>query len=240
MNINSTDFRFLVASLVCISTFACKDGKVDGNGRVIEQTRNVSRFKHIIAQNTFTILLVKSDSSFITLRTDENLVPLVHISSDGDSLHIQGDEKIGKPSELVVTVRFSVIETVNLIGALTLTSQKPIVTDKLLLNTTGAAKVEMELVTDSLITEGTGSAKMLFKGSSNFAQIEVDGAGSISAQDFTVDNLNLMLNGACTAVVNARSTLILNLSGACSVLYKGNPKISQNVTGASVITKQEK
>jgi hypothetical protein len=74
-----------------------------------------------------------------------------------------------------------------------------------------------------------GAGYITLGGRSKLLKANMGGLGSLNAQKFEADVVNVDMGGLGNATVNARSDVTLNLSGLGSVIVYGKP-LNRNVT----------
>ena len=97
----------------------------------------------------------------------------------------------------------------------------------------GASVAQVDGNTDITYAQLAGSSQLRLSGNGNKIDAIVSGASTLSAFDFPVEEVNLVVTGASQAKVNTSQKLSASVSGASGVLYRGSPVVEADVTGAS-------
>jgi hypothetical protein len=97
----------------------------------------------------------------------------------------------------------------------------------------GASVVQVDAITDATYAQITGASQLRLSGSGKKIDAVVSGASTLSAFDFPVDEVKIVVTGASHAKINTSQKLSASVSGASGVLYKGSPVVEADVTGAS-------
>ena len=105
------------------------------------------------------------------------------------------------------------------------------------LSLSGSSITQLELNSDELYVWLTGASNLRAMGTGKRIEASVSGASELTAFDYPVDQVKLVVSGASRAKVSASQLLNVNASGASEVLYRGSPQIEQDVTGASWVKK---
>lgn len=102
------------------------------------------------------------------------------------------------------------------------------------INGVGSAELELNVKILKLDVSGTGSVEL--SGKAETTVINLSGAASIEAENYTVENMTLVMSGAGSAEVNVSKQLDVNISGVGAVSYKGEPEVlRKRISGAGKI-----
>lgn len=217
-------FIRLIALTLCAAFTGCMLAEVGppvtGSGVAKSEDRAINGVTRITLSNIGTITIKQSDKESLTIKADDNIVPLIESDVSGGTLTLGlnkgGTFKPKTPIEYIVEVKS--LEGLSLTGA-AIAKVSELDGKTLSLTFTGACQGTLEGKMDALTINGTGACK-------------VD-AAKLSCKKATVT-----VTGASTASVNAEESLNATATGACTVTYMGDPKVTKSVTGASSIKKR--
>src|ERR1700742_4954555 len=118
----SPKLRFAWILAIPVFLAACEGigGKrVHGNGNIKTEDRPVSNFKHVEVGGAAKVLVSQGDHASVKIETDENLLPYMEVSQDGDKIFIH--EKHGfnlKPThEIRIYVTAPIFSSIEASGA---------------------------------------------------------------------------------------------------------------------------
>jgi hypothetical protein len=97
----------------------------------------------------------------------------------------------------------------------------------------GASVAQVDATTEITYAQLAGASQLRLSGAGKKIEAVVSGASTLSAFDFPVEEVNLVITGASQAKVNTSQKLSASVSGASGVLYRGSPVVEADVTGAS-------
>lgn len=97
----------------------------------------------------------------------------------------------------------------------------------------GASVAQVDGNTDVMYAQLAGASQLRLSGKGKKIDAVVSGASTLSAFDFPVDEVKIVVTGASQAKVNTSQKLSASVSGASGVLYRGSPVVEAVVTGAS-------
>jgi len=116
-----------------------------------------------------------------------------------------------------------------------LSSDDPLISDKMLFDISGAADIDLALDVSSLQTKVSGAANIKFNGRAKKHNVRLSGASNIRAEELRSDNTDISLSGAGSAHIYASEKLEAALSGVGSIRYYGEPnniKINKSGIGS--------
>ena len=226
----------LMLGLVTLASSSClfMEG-VDGNGKVVKETRNVSNFDAIKIGGAFDVYLKQGNSESLVIEADENLMDLIKTDVRGGTLVIDTRENIRNSKELNIYITFRQLEKLNLSGAVEVKSDGKLKFDDLSIDGSGASEIDLELEVDKLSCDFSGASEISLTGSANYCSIDNSGASEVTAYDFVVKEYLIEISGAGDAKIHCTEVLEARISGAASIRYQGNPKVDSRVSGAGSI-----
>lgn len=268
---------FTVSLLLGTTVFSsAKAENVRGNGNIVTKEFQVTDYSSLrigpgIECNTRffdkktyrnPVVNYEQNSSNVSfsITTDENVIPLLEISSRNNELTI-GVKRGNKlnPSRFEVQTNSTKLENVTVSGCIDLIVNDKFVSDRLEVKISGASDVKFNATTnitnlkiqisgagDFLSDDLTcgfiessvsGAGDITLKGKADKANFMVSGAGDIKAYDFLVENLDCKVSGAGDIKVTATTTLNATVSGTGDIHYKGNAKATTRVSGFGDIKK---
>jgi hypothetical protein len=210
-------------ALLIISLFASCSlnnmGGIKGSGNVKTETRNVSGFKEIKAENAVNLEITVQKDFALTVEADDNLLEHVKTEVSGGTLKISTVDNISLKNK--INIKISLPELTNL-------------------DVSGASTAKISNVkTDSLKTNASGASKIKVDGEVKSFEATASGASGIDAEGLKTENAKADASGASSITVSPTGDLDAEASGASTVIYTGEPKnIKQNASGASSIKKK--
>jgi hypothetical protein len=101
----------------------------------------------------------------------------------------------------------------------------------------GASVAQLDTEIDAIYAQLTGASQLRLTGAGHKIDATITGASTLSAFDFLVEEVQLVVSGASHAKVSPSQKLSASVTGASDILYRGNPVVDSEVTGASSISK---
>lgn len=228
----------LAAGISTVLLSSCRLNGVRGSGNVVSETRKVSDFTKIDISDHYKVNLKQDSSLSVTVTADDNLLKYIKTDVTDGKLRIHNTRNIRSSGDLTVNVGIRNLKDIETSGAVEVTSDGKITVQDLHFNLSGATKITMDLNAANVTTEGSGATRINLTGQASTHNVDLSGAGKISALDFVVGNYNIETSGATKCEINVLNSLSIHSSGASSVRYRGNPKtINNDKSGASSVQK---
>jgi hypothetical protein len=227
----------IISSCLLIMCSACGKKSIGGNGKVITQHRDIKGFKSISIKGAYDVYLKKGNEETVIIEADSNLMSVIKTEVSDSMLDIHNTKTIIRSKELRLTITCPNLNSIDFSGATELSCDSGLVFKDLIINISGAGRIDMNMKLDDLTAIVSGGADLNFCGSANSLDVSITGAGNLNAHDFVTKKCKIDISGFGRAKVNVLQKLDVNISGAGKVDYIGNPYVKQSVTGAGKIHK---
>lgn len=246
-----------ILAVIILLTPACsKYPKIEGNGQVTTETRQLVSFNKVDNTGTFNVY-IKQDSVFsVTIQAESNLIPHVRTIINGNTLKIDTRENLKENYPVNVFVSTPVIEGAYLSGS-GFVSLDSLDTDYLEVELSGSGEISGFSSTNSLVAKISGSGNIDLESYTNSSDIRISGSGSInlvgesSSGSFSISgsgqiNSFSFQQNECLAKISGSGNMFLQvldyldvtIAGSGSVYYIGDPSINVKITGSGQLIKQ--
>lgn len=221
-----------------LSLTACQAAIITvGSGNVVTTTREVGAFRKVSVASAITVHATVG-SRAVTVRTDDNLQPLLETFLDGDTLviRIKPTHNASLPTALEATLSNDVLEGVAVSGASHVTlAATPVATFPL--TASGASALEVSGLSSTTLTlDVSGASNVTVAGEAMVGTATVSGASTAHLREVSLSSLALDVSGASTVTARVSSMLTGSVSGASTVTISGTPANQVTSTGASQVT----
>jgi hypothetical protein len=211
-----------VLAMTLLAAACDDDGEtVRGSGSVITEEMAFADFTSVDASNAFEVDIVQSATFSISIRVDDNVLDLLDVSKEGDTLKLGLESGVSLTNTtLEASITMPTLEGLHLSGA-------------------SKANVSGFRSSGTVDINASGASRAILEGSATELTISGSGASNLDLGDFTVDTAEVKLSGASEATVNVRERIDpVDVSGASRLRYLGDPSL-ENVTtsGASTVEK---
>lgn len=217
--------------------FACNadDRAEQGNGTVVEEERSLENFSAITIEGSYTIEL-EQGAPGLTIRTDENLLPLIQTEVKRNTLRLSNTQNIKGSDGVTIRIRYPELEKLEVGGAAKITNTGTMQTGSLEIEVRGAAMVDLEMEVRKLELELSGASSVNFQGTARQLQADLSGAGNLEAYELQVRDAVVNLSGIGSAEVYVTDNLQAKVSGVGGIRFKGEPRnIQRQVSGVGSI-----
>ncbi|WNJ18545.1 head GIN domain-containing protein [Pontibacter sp. G13] len=223
----------MVCLLISVFGFQTLLGQdVRGTGEVISRTMDVDRFDGMAIDGVWSITLVQSSQSKVTVETDRALLPHIQILTQNGNLKVNMDvDNLEDVETFRLTIYTPNINRIELDGAAKLVSEREIQGSELAIELAGASQVELGLDYDAVSVNMGGASLVNLTGYAKQAKLDITGTGAMNAEGMDAERVKVSLSGAAFTKVSAIEFLDVSISGLGVVSYKGDPEIRKDISG---------
>lgn len=209
-----------------------------GNDERITKEITVESFDKIEVSGAFEILLTPSESNVVIIEVDENLLRYIDIYVRGDRLFIETDRRLSSRKGIKIEVPVKELRGISSSGASNIESSEPISSSELEIEVSGAGKLDLKLDVKLVTLDLSGATLVYLEGVAERLEVDMSGAGSLSAEGFEVQDCSVDISGVGHVLVNVSGSLDAQVSGLGKVEYLGDPKsVRGDVSGIGKVSK---
>lgn len=229
-----TKLLFLLCGLLSSS---CGLNMAFGSGTVTTTTRDVGAFRKIAISDGITARAVTGSRS-VTIRTDDNLQPLIETVVEGDTLRVRvaGITNVGSRAALEADISNDVFEGVSASGA---SNVKVPATSATVfpISASGASVIDVSgLSATTVNVDASGASQITVTGSATDATASAAGGSNLNLTGLPLTALRLDVSGASTVTARVSGSVSGGVSGASTVVITGSPSNGVDTSGGSTIT----
>ena len=218
MRIKSIVFIVVLMSLItaCISSAGPVE-TIQGSGNVVTEERVVSGFTAVSLQGVGELIIDQTGSESLSITADDNLLPYIETRVRGGKLIIRIQDKtlFNNVTELTYHVTVNAIDSVEL---------------------DGAGNVEVShLDTNNWRVNLSGTGSITASGKADKQDIEINGAGTYTADELTSQEATVRHSGAGMVVLQVSDQLDVHIDGLGTVEYIGNPTVTKTINGLGTV-----
>ncbi|MGO4597906.1 head GIN domain-containing protein [Terrabacter sp. 2RAF25] len=193
-----------------------------GSGAARAETRQVSGFSIVRLAGQGDVRIVPGSSESLTVRAQENLLPLLTSEVSGGTLTLGTKDGTAITTSEPITYDVAVkdLQGLEISGSGTITA---------------AGLSDTGLNDTGLRVEISGSGSVTVDGSADRQDVDISGSGDYNAAQLASKEATVTISGSGSADLAASSALDVTITGSGSLTYSGNPKVTQSVTGSGSI-----
>jgi hypothetical protein len=227
---------FLIAALgVSIQLMATAD--------LTTKKFKVGNFNSLEIGNEFEVHIFKGNTYSISATGTESNIEDLEVQVVGSTLEVSIDYKLSKwitwssgNSKIVLNITMPRLRDAEFNGASKVTLEGFVDEEEMSLHVSGAAKLSStKLVADKLLLDLSGASKVDMRGQVLKLTIDLSGASQINLTEMIARDADVDASGASHVELNVQKSLRVEASGASKITYLGNPVISKDLSGASFV-----
>ena len=154
---------------------------------------------------------------------------ILYLTSDKDNIDYED-------RDIEVSISVKTLNRINVGGAAKIRNSGILKSNKLTLDISGAADIELEIEVDKLMADFSGAVNADLEGKANYVVMDMSGASKVGAEDLISDAFYLDFSGFGKADIYAEKVLKVDMSGMGVVKYGGNPqKVDTDSSGLGVV-----
>lgn len=168
------------------------------------------------------------------------MIQYIRTDVSGDKLKIAAKKDICAKKAISIVIGVRNLESIKGSGATEIASDGKLNVKDLVLNLSGAGRVNLDLNAATLTTKGSGINDITLKGQASSHTVNLSGSGKLNAFDFVVGKYDIETTGLGECRINVLTDLNVHSTGAADIQYKGNPaNVNTSKSGAATIKKVE-
>ncbi len=216
--------------------------KLQGNGKVVTETRTTGDYDAIQISGFFDVDLVAGKEGKITIQGEENLLPAIKVEVENNSLKVYVERstniRTSSNKKIQITIPFEKISELSLAGSGEIQSKDIIKNDKFSIKLSGSGNFTLPVDTNNLELNVSGSGNVHLKGTASNFSAKLSGSGNIDAANLKSKVVEANVSGSGNSKVACDESLTARVSGSGNIRYVGNPeKKDTKVSGSGTITK---
>jgi RNA polymerase sigma factor (sigma-70 family) len=216
--------------------------KIDGSGKAITKEINVRDFTSVDVNSAFEVEITRGENFKTTITIDDNLFEYVKALKEDTTLKIQMEgqgRSIFPKAGMRAVITMPHLESLSLGGVSKGTVKGFKSTKRLTFKLNGASSLHGAIAAGKIDCYVSGASSMSLEGSGTDCRLEASGAGRLDLAKFSLENLNVDLSGAATAVASVKNKLDYDISGAATLTYRGEPEIGRSIKSDAASAHQE-
>ena len=206
------------------------------SGQITTVERELPPFTGIEIHGNMKVNLQAGGEHKVLITTDDNLVELIRTEVVSDVLKVHIQERIGKPTQMDISLGFSVLETIVSQAGAELISDEFIVQKKFAVHAMGGSSVKLALETEELTLRSHAGALVTVCGQSDILIAESLAGSTIEAEELQTRVARIETHAGSTNKLFVTGELTVRATTGSTVIYTGNPGITrkESNTGASI------
>jgi hypothetical protein len=225
----------LPAAQVAAYNYSWNSEKVQGNGNVKKQARELAHFTGVSLSLPAQMDLRIGNTESITIETDDNLLPLIETVIEDGTLKIRPNKRNmnlnSKTMKIVVQAKDVSRLSLGGSGSIDADALKG---GKVQFDLGGSGSIYVKGVESDSMSVSVGGSGNLRTGGGWTKQLSVSigGSGDVDLGQVKAKEASVSVAGSGEATVAASDALSVTIAGSGDVNYYGDPKVSKSVVGS--------
>jgi hypothetical protein len=256
MKIKTITITIALALITVLYSGCYKPYRLNGNGDVVTQTRQVFSFNSIESKADFNVYIEQDSIYQVTVQAESNLMGSIQTMVNGNTLVLSTNANLHNNYPINIYVKTPTLNNVTLSGS-GIVESDTIVTNNFSVklsgsgnmngaiiassvNTviTGSGNINYYMVTEQLATTISGSGTVNLMGSASSGTHVISGSGNLNSYNLLENYVTANISGSGNMYVNVSNQLNVSISGSGSVFYLGDPLLNINISGSGSVIKQ--
>lgn len=180
----------------------------------------------------------RHDIDKLQIIADSSILSKIKVNYDEDDIEIYASS-FKSPFKVTALVPASKeLESIEIEGASSFSSDKEIEAEKLDIEVSGASKFNANINCQSLKASVSGASSASIGGEAMNAEISVSGASKLSSENLSTDYADVDISGASKAEIICNKNITGNVSGASKLSFGGTAKSDVSTSGASKVSRK--
>ena len=180
----------------------------------------------------------RHDIDKLQIIADSSILSKIKVNYDEDDIEIYASS-FKSPFKVTALVPASKeLESIEIEGASSFSSDKEIEAEKLDIEVSGASKFDANINCQSLKASVSGASSASIGGEAMNAEISVSGASKLSSENLNTDYADIDISGASKAEIICNKNITGNVSGASKLSFGGTAKSDVSTSGASKVSRK--
>jgi len=202
-----------------------------------EKTIDVKDFHSLDITIACELYVRQGDEESMRIEADKNILDRLEIEVRDSTLYLETrHDRDFDDWDVEVYLTVKSLKSIDIGGAVKLRTNGTLKGDKLELDISGAADLEMRIEVDKLLADFGGAVNAELEGRARYVVMDMSGASKVEADELMTDAFYLEFSGFGKAEVYAEKVLKVDMSGMGVVRYGGNPKkVKTSSSGLGII-----
>lgn len=216
--------KAIIAIAASLLFFSCGFERVNGDGNVITQPRNVGEgFTKISVSGGIEVYIAQGDKPGISVEADGNLQEHIKTKVSGGTLTIKTDVNIGDADAKKVTVTLPKIESVESGGGALVKSTTVLKGNAITVSSSSGSSLEVAIEAESIKGESSSGSSLKINGRTIKLESSSSSGSTLDAGGLTATNVDADASSGSTSIVNPIEKLKADASSGSHINYVKTP-----------------
>lgn len=256
MKLKTITIAIALGMLAMIFSGCGKNNKINGNGNVVTQNRQVFSFTAVNSEADFYVYIEQDSIYQVTVQAESNLMGNIQTLVNGNTLELTTNANLRNNYPINIFVKTPTLNSILLSGS-GIVQTDTIITNNLMIrlsgsggmngsvispsvnaDISGSGNINYYMIAEQLSTKISGSGALNIAGTANGASHLISGSGNLNSYNLLTNYTTSTISGSGNMFVNVSEQLNVSISGSGSVFYLGYPILNTNISGSGSVIKQ--
>jgi len=210
------------------------DQVISGNGRVVEDTRDISGFTGVKVSSGIDVYLSQGNSFEVKVEADENLQEVILTEVEGNMLVVKTERvTIRNAKSKKVYVTLPELKHLGISSAGDCVGQTPFSCEDLRLSISSAGDLKLEVEAQRIDLDISSSGDADISGTADEFNVSLSSAGDLNAFDLVARIVDVGVSSAGDARVHATEEISMSASSAGNIYYKGDARVMHSQSSSA-------
>jgi hypothetical protein len=222
--------KIIVATIAAMLLTSCHaninwGNGIDGNGKVITQTRTVeNNFSKIAVSRGLTVTLEQSSSYAVSVEADENLQKHITTYVENGTLIVTSDENIDDATAKTIHIKLPTLSAVEATSGSSIITKSTFSGSYMLAKSSSGSTADLSFEIDNIKCEATSGSTLNLKGKALKLNTSSSSGSTIDAKALLVNDVVAEATSGSSTQVHSGVSINAKASSGSSIDYSGNPK----------------
>ena len=210
--------------------------KVNGDGPVVTQTRNITNFAGVDLRVSADVYFEQSPTYKVEVSAQQNILDVMetYVSDNKLVVKFENDVRVKSHDPIIVRVWAPSADHFKISGSGSISATGTLNPSNMEFDISGSGNinvVELNTATIDVDISGSGDVKVN-SGTSTHEKIRISGSGDVDLGNVAASSADTHTSGSGDIRLHAAQNLTVRISGSGSVYYKGTPVINSTISGS--------
>jgi len=227
-------FSIILLTLITLVSSSCR--KVNGDGPVVTETRQVSHFNGVDLRCSAEVLYQQGNDYNVEVSAQRNILDVLEIYTSNNRLVVRfkDDVRVRSHEKVRIEVTAPSAEYFRVSGSGSIRTAGLLAPPRVDMDVSGSGSITIsQFITQSIdaTISGSGSISVL-NGEANEVHTRISGSGDLDLLNVPIEYATTTTSGSGITQLNVSKELNVTISGSGSVFYLGNPTIHTRISGS--------
>lgn len=231
-----------LCTIISFATFAQSWSKIEGNGNVKKEAREVGNFTAVASGGSWDVVISYSTGKTVVVEADENLIPYIKTAVEDGKLIIRTEKNVDLKSshKMKIYVSLTKVTSLSMAGSGNMTGVGNFTNDaKTSFSLAGSGNINLDFKSiEKVAISIAGSGNVNLKGTSNEVAVSIAGSGNANCEGLVADDVKVSIAGSGSSKIVSNKSLKVSIMGSGDVYYTGSvTDVTKHVAGSGKVVK---